>query len=133
MRGAEINIFWRAVSGRDECMSNKDCQKQKNKGPIPEGTYTLGETQTINLIDEILGLLRKGCWPGGFSAWGNTRTWLKPDNNTNTYGREGFSIHGGLTAGSAGCIDLTSENNEFHTWLGLYREAKNIQQLIVKY
>ena len=133
MRGAEINIFWRAVSGRDECMSNKDCQKQKNKGPIPEGTYTLGETQTINLIDEILGLLRKGCWPGGFSAWGNTRTWLKPDNNTNTYGREGFSIHGGLTAGSAGCIDLTSENNEFHTWLGLYRETKNIQQLIVKY
>ncbi|MGP1420107.1 MAG: eCIS core domain-containing protein [Tannerella sp.] len=135
MRGDEINIFWRAVSGRDECMSNKNCQKQKNKGPIPEGTYTLGETQTIKslLMDEIPGLLGKGCWPGGSYAWGNTRTWLKPDNNTNTYGRKGFSIHGGSTAGSAGCIDLTSENDEFHTWLGLYREAKNIQQLIVKY
>ena len=26
------------------------------------------------------------------------------DDNTNTYGRSGFSIHGGLTKGSAGCI-----------------------------
>ena len=39
---------------------------------------------------------------------------------TNTYGRNGFSIHGGKSPGSAGCIDLTKDNNAFHNWLKSY-------------
>ena len=32
---------------------------------------------------------------------------------TNTYGRDDFSIHGGVAFGSAGCIDLTSDMDNF--------------------
>lgn len=59
-------------------------------------------------------------WPGGTDSWGNIRTWLTPLVGTNTYGRSDFSIHGGKTPGSAGCIDLTNKNNSFHNWLQSY-------------
>ena len=36
---------------------------------------------------------------------------------TNTYGRDGFTIHGGLFPGSAGCIDLTGQISMFISWL----------------
>ena len=54
-----------------------------------------------------------GSWPGLSYVWGNNRAWLEPDQHTNTYGRKNFSIHGGSTPGSAGCIDLTSEMDNF--------------------
>lgn len=46
-------------------------------------------------------------------AWGRYRFWLKPDVGTQTFGRDNFSIHGESTPGSAGCIDLTSEMDDF--------------------
>jgi hypothetical protein len=49
---------------------------------------------------------------------------------TNTFGRGNFSIHGGKTPGSAGCIDLTKNNNSFHKWLKSYGKPV---QLNVKY
>jgi hypothetical protein len=42
------------------------------------------------------------------SAWGHHRVWLHPKDGTTTFGRGGFSIHGGDDPGSAGCIDLTT-------------------------
>ena len=38
---------------------------------------------------------------------------MNPDADTETFGRDNFSIHGGLLPGSAGCIDLTSEMDDF--------------------
>ena len=52
-------------------------------------------------------------WPGGESSWGQHRIWLEPAPGTVTHGRSGFSIHGGDTPGSAGCIDLTHSIGEF--------------------
>jgi hypothetical protein len=52
-------------------------------------------------------------WPGGSSSWGNYRWWPSPDGTTNTFGRSGFSIHGGVAWGSRGCIDLGMGMNEF--------------------
>lgn len=54
-----------------------------------------------------------GEWPGGTAAWGRHRFWLTPKAGTETFGRDGFSIHGGTAPGSAGCIDLTDEMDEF--------------------
>jgi hypothetical protein len=56
------------------------------------------------------------------SAWGNYRTVLTPDAGTNLQGRDpnGFFVHGGDSPGSAGCIDLTGQNDAFHQFLKQY-------------
>ena len=56
------------------------------------------------LLSEDLG----GKWSGSEYLWGNSRVWLEPSKETNTYGRDDFSIHGGWVPGSAGCVDITS-------------------------
>ena len=47
-----------------------------------------------------------------FMAYGGT-----PDINTNTYGRSGFSIHGGWSKGSAGCIDIPWQTNKLNDFM----------------
>jgi hypothetical protein len=64
-------------------------------------------------MDRGLGYVGRGSWPGGEVAWGDSRVWLTPGAQTNTFGRSGFSIHGGWYPGSAGCIDLTSSMPAF--------------------
>ena len=41
-------------------------------------------------------------------------------SGTDMHERDGFYIHGGTSCGSAGCIDLTKYNDEFHRWLRAY-------------
>ena len=60
-------------------------------------------------------------------TWWTSRVWLEPAKETNTYGRDNFSIHGGEEPGSAGCIDLTSEMPAFADWF-----KKNGKDLIIK-
>ena len=57
-----------------------------------------------------------GKWPGSSVSWGFSRVWLEPSKETNTFGRDKFSIHGGTVPGSAGCIDLTSSMDDFTKW-----------------
>jgi hypothetical protein len=47
---------------------------------------------------------------------------LHPDSGTNLQGRDanGFFVHGGDTPGSAGCVDLTGQNDAFHQFLKGY-------------
>jgi hypothetical protein len=63
--------------------------------------------------EKMKGVFGGGPWPKGIPAWGNYRVWLNPDPDTETFGRGNFSIHGGWTPGSAGCIDLTREMDDF--------------------
>jgi LysM repeat protein len=121
-------LSWEATSGREGYQSS-EFQNVSGKGPIPEGSYMLGQTQSYtpatSLPEKVLELVGftnwEGTWTkGGTNAWGTQRTWLTPMQGTNTYGRSGFSIHGGKTPGSAGCIDLTKNNNSFHSWLKSY-------------
>lgn len=81
-------------------------QKKEDWGPIPEGKYWIRP-------DEFW----KNAWykirdPG--SSWGNFRITIHPFQNTQTYNRGGFFIHGGSTSGSKGCIDLTGEIDKFY-------------------
>ena len=55
---------------------------------------------------------------------------LEPSHKNEMYGRGNFYIHGGNEPGSEGCIDLTNKNQNFHTFLRLY---KRDIKLIVKY
>jgi RHS repeat-associated protein len=73
----------------------------KNHGPIPRGLYVLdpSEITESNIFRELLG------------DWGNYRAPLHPSLDTDTYGRDGFFIHGGRLPGSAGCIDVGYYDN----------------------
>src|SRR4029077_1210684 len=86
-------------------------QADRGRGPIPEGAYTFNRSdiQTFwgaNADANLLATALRRGWRGGTHAWGQQRLFLNPAAGTNTYGRTGFSIHGGAVPGSAGCIDL---------------------------
>lgn len=112
---------WVAYSGRKEYLRNKDysikAQAHKFRGPIPEGFYIASQAEYQERPEEIWSWVKhsvgKGAWPGGNRSWGKSRIWLEPENGTETYGRSGFSIHGGTDPGSAGCIDLVESMNDF--------------------
>ena len=127
-------LEWEGTSGRDG-YQNSESQNLKDKGPIPEGQYKAdpARTQSISDIstwDRTKGTFGRGSWPGLENSWGDHRTWLTPSTGTNTFGRSGFTIHGGAVSGSAGCIDLTSRNNSFHSWLKSHGKPLNLN---VKY
>ncbi len=116
-------MSWGAVSGKDGYRS-PEYQNLKDTGPIPEGTYVARQEklQYITLPDAVLGVAaivgeQIGSWPGSYYSWGSSRVWLEPSKETNTYGRDDFSIHGGWNLGSAGCIDMTGQINAFTSWL----------------
>jgi hypothetical protein len=107
---------WGAVSGRENLQSAK-FQNAKNKGPLPEGRWIVRQDEYQKMpnrswIEMVLAEVGRTAWPGGESAWGKNRIWLHPIGRTKTYGRTGFSIHGGDSPGSAGCIDLTDSMPE---------------------
>lgn len=107
-----------AMSGKNE-YQNPKYQNLANRGPIPEGVYVArqSEIQHITPYGLLAGIVNAGTWSGSLYSWGESRVWLEPSNETNTYGRDGFSIHGGLFPGSAGCIDLTGQISTFIPWL----------------
>ena len=115
--GYPTNKSFPAASGAPG-WQNPSNQSVPNKGPIPEGTYTMDtdEIQSIedrSFWDAVKGFFGGGKWPGGKSSWGEERAWVDPINGTNTYNRGGFSIHGGSSFGSAGCIDLEKHVKDF--------------------
>ena len=126
----------KAMSGRKgyQC---QEFQNVENKGPIPEGNWIVKQKDLQNYDDlssgekalsAIGGVTGKifgypmGKWPGGTVAWGKNRVWLSPDKQTNTYGRNNFSIHGGNFYGSGGCIDLSDAMDEFARRLQQYHK-----------
>lgn len=73
---------------------------------------------------------QKSGWSGNPISWGTKRVWLQPDANTNTYGRSGFTIHGELTKGSAGCIDIPWQTGKLSNYLD---DCQDSVPLYVKY
>lgn len=89
-----------------------------------------------------MGLGKHGTFPGGRSAWGDGRIDINPDNvfvkmSNNPFDlgvyRGGFTIHGGSTPGSAGCIDLCSGFGEFKSMVEQFKGNTNDIKLKVKY
>ena len=121
--------LFKAVSGRpnDDGSFSYDETRQvlASEGPIPEGFYYINpqEIQSfwyLTRIQKIAALVNKGPFPKGPIAWGFSRVWISPENvkiydeqSGEEVIRSGFSIHGGLIPGSAGCIDLSGNSLSF--------------------
>ena len=108
---------WPAVSGRPGTQGPEH-QSYRDYGPLPQGSYQakvseMQRYEDVGFLDRAAAGAGYGPWPYGPPAWGNYRFWLTPKADTETFGRDNFSIHGGWTPGSAGCIDLTSEMDDF--------------------
>ena len=100
---------WLAYSGKSGSnLSIKD-QTKKEYGPIPEGTYTVNPSDT--LVFAKIDPERKD-YP--YASWGTYATPIRPAQGTETYGRGGFYLHGGVTPGSAGCVDLVEFDVAVH-------------------
>jgi hypothetical protein len=118
---------WDAISGRPgggqgrnarPDFTGLESQGLVGRGPIPEGEWLVKQSQLQimgdrSIFESIWAEFGGTAWPGGESAWGKYRIWLEPASGTNTYGRSGFSIHGGAIPGSAGCIDLCGSMPSF--------------------
>ncbi|WP_365739049.1 L,D-transpeptidase family protein [Reyranella sp.] len=113
--GDDVVRQWPAVSGTGNFGSPKD---QEKKGrPIPEGTYDIKQ-ERYQEMDWLRRQLGGGLrWPGGTRSWGTERVWADPTKeaiaNGLTFGRKDMAIHGGDVPGSVGCIDLTTNMNDF--------------------
>ncbi|MBQ8481972.1 MAG: DUF2778 domain-containing protein [Alphaproteobacteria bacterium] len=128
-----------AQSGHDDFQSAQ-YQNVADKGPIPEGTYYANQDQRQSLtpknialkLGEKLGfdMNQKSDWSGNPISWGTSRVWLQPDDNTNTYGRSGFTIHGGLAKGSRGCIDIPWQTGKLNNYLD---DCQDSVPIYVKY
>ena len=90
-----------ASTGKPNCGCDAS---DPNRGPIPSGNYFIDTTKVSQL--GLWQTLKRNRPFGGGGDWGNWNAPLTPTATTNTYGRGGFYIHGGMIPGSAGCIDV---------------------------
>jgi len=115
----------------------------KNNGPIPEGTYRFSPStiQEFSASEQSsllwAGIVGRGrITVGGTSMhsgdWGAGRVHLKPVRIGqapcgNPKGRGGFYLHGGLLAGSSGCIDIGTSFDDLARLLRGYRGAVTVE------
>jgi len=93
--GSYIDTYGCCCGASGSCRNNPSCQCQKNVGPLPQGTYTLGSMYTFKGMPY--------CYD------------LYPSSSNNMCGRSGFLIHGGSCSGdpSEGCIVVESESTRY--------------------
>lgn len=129
--------------------STQDLEKIKNFGPTPEGDYILGKLQSsgsektnpfVDFVKMVFSTSeRSHNWnvntAGTRFSWGYYRSAIIPKSGTKTYGRSSFYLHGGALPASHGCIDLTSNMDDFakfySSWTAKFK--KNTIPLKVKY
>ncbi len=120
----ETIASYAAVSGRPLKNGYFDYSANRQKihdiGPIPEGEYIVNMNKTqrwddLGFIQKTGAFFDKGRFPGGTIAWGSERVDITPVglNPFAIRQRSGFTIHGGTYPGSAGCIDLTTNDKAF--------------------
>ena len=139
----KVTNSWKAMSGQPDYQC-KEFTNVPNKGPIPEGQWIVKQSNLQNFDDlslkdkakSYIGSITKlfgapaGPWPGVQASWGNSRVWLEPAQETNALGRTDLSIHGGWNYGSAGCIDLAPNMDDFKR---MFQNHGNDMKLNVKY
>ncbi|MBF0311744.1 MAG: DUF2778 domain-containing protein, partial [Magnetococcales bacterium] len=127
-KDGRIDKVWSGVSG-EKGFQSKEHQSVVNKGPIPQGRYSVaqGQHQSIGGLDRLIGKVGQGNFPGGVPTWGEHRVWLKPSLENEMHGRTKFTIHGGSEPGSAGCIDLTDEMESFSKWFKDHKKDLDLE------
>ena len=135
--------------------------KHKDEGPTPPGSYHLGYEQHkssedwMNPQKTILAVAKQKAelYPSFLKkygeqdhefgsdttissvSWGNYRYALQPDKGTDVLGRASMYLHGGSFPGSIGCIDLSTQMNDFRNYYKAWKDksGENTIQLIVNY
>ncbi len=125
---------WNGMSGKPD-YQGKENQGLKNKGPLPEGMYVARQSNLyyfddMSKIERMAAYVGRTKFPGGRGSWGNSKVALEPSPQNNMLGRDKFNIHGGKELGSWGCIDLTSQMDDFTKW---FTENKKDVIIQVKY
>ncbi|MEM5794870.1 MAG: hypothetical protein AAGU23_01150, partial [Bacillota bacterium] len=107
-----------ATSGRIGVMD----RSIKNEGPICFGSYTLDPK-------DISGGLGKAIQRNIIlmEDWGFYRVPLKPQEGTNMGTREEFFLHGGFFPGSAGCIDIGTNDRVLFPLLMQHEGIINVE------
>jgi len=129
---------YNAVSGKPiESESNltfdysKKSQNTKG-GALPEGLYYIQKSEiqqyeNTTAMDKIAGIFGRGTFRGGTKSWGENRWWLKPITAyAENRDMNSFTIHGGETWGSHGCIDLTHNLSTFTSTFLHVANNKNV-------
>ncbi len=115
----------------------------KDKGPIPEGVYTLsppgitefstGEQLDL-LFSGIVGAMNVTVQGQSIHSgdWGAGRVHLNPVSVRqgpcgNAKGRSAFFLHGGLLRGSSGCIDIQTSFDDLAAFLSGYRRPVTLK------
>ena len=93
--GSYIDTYGCCAGASGSCRNNPSCQCQVSVGPLPQGTYTLGNMMTFKGMPY--------CYE------------LYPASSNSMCGRSGFLIHGGSCSGnpSEGCIVIESESTRY--------------------
>jgi len=93
--GSMIDTYSACSGQSGSCRNNPSCQCQISIGPLPQGTYSLGNMYTFKGMPY--------CYD------------LYPSASNNMCGRSGFLIHGGSCSGnpSEGCIVIESESTRY--------------------
>ena len=93
--GSYIDTYGCCAGQSGSCRNNPSCQCKVSVGPLPQGTYTLGNMYTF-----------KSC----INSYD-----LYPSSSNNMCGRSGFLIHCGGCSGnpSEGCIVIESDATRY--------------------
>jgi hypothetical protein len=93
--GTYIDTYGCCSGQSGTCRNNPSCQCKVSIGPLPQGTYTLGNMMTFKGMSYCYELF--------------------PSSTNNMCGRSGFLIHGGSCSGnpSEGCIVIEDQNTRY--------------------
>ncbi len=100
-----------ATSGLGKGMNNPEMEREKNIGPIPRGEYEI-HSEDVSNPGRFRDWIRNFKWlRQKFNIrlsgdWGDWRVRIIPLEDTDTFDRKDFFLHGGEEAGSRGCIDI---------------------------
>ena len=112
----------KGTSGKGDCVNQLSCSAVRDKGPLPPGDYFIrsSEIDEPGLVHAIGRNLK--------ADWGSFLVAIHPYPWTDTYGRDGFYLHGGNYRGSKGCIDVGGGilgNSETRQLLRVLRSDRN--------
>lgn len=133
--GADVDV--------DTYLNDKRFTGIKDKGPIPEGTYSfsppgISQFSTGEQLDLLVGGIvgKKNVTVQGQSIhagdWGAGRVHLNPvavreGPCGNAGRRSAFFLHGGLLRGSSGCIDIQTSFDELAAFLDGYKNPVTLK------
>lgn len=125
------NVLYKvpATSGAIGFM-DPEFESVKNKGTIPAGMYHFSPESDVYINNPAN--IRTFDYDLGGVSWGSGKFRLHPAEGTDTKGRSNFTIHGGGSPGSAGCIKITNLSDKDRAILDKFTELRKSNEYNAK-